>query len=108
MLTLKELNDLCVSAENLERKANDKDTRAKRIAGIRNGEFKLTRWLSDCASYNNESADLIRNVIDEHSADLLRLIEMRLAAEARELRVSAQIKREQLATIVAPEQKEAA
>jgi hypothetical protein len=101
ILTLKELKALESEASAMDYKAVRSRSMEQSLAAIRTGDKPLMvaykSWLPD------DVKSAIEGIINEHGADLLRIVEMRQAAFARQCKVAAAEKRAQLATVVAPE-----
>jgi hypothetical protein len=102
-LTLRDLEKIQSDIDGLERQARDTQNLEKGIAGIRTGEKPLMDWYRDSSPYRQTEKSAIDGVINEFGPDLMRIVEMRLAALAREKKVAVATKRAQLATIVAVE-----
>ena len=88
-MTLQELNNLNQTAELCERKAKHLEEVARSIANKRNESMPLIKYLRGPydAHVLDETRVYIANVADEFAAEIYRLTEMRLTAEARKLRV---------------------
>lgn len=99
-MTLEELNALSSQARAHDSSAMKAETLAATLAAIRNGEPPLMVRYKGLGHWQDDVRSAIEGVINEHGADLLRIVEMRLAAHARQEKTFAKAKREQLSTIV--------
>lgn len=103
-MTLEELNGLSSDARAHETKAMKAEALATSLAAIRNGEAPLMVRYKGLGGWQDDVRSAIEGVINEHGADLLRIVEMRLAAHARQEKTFARAKRDQLSTIVSVEE----
>ena len=97
-MTLEELNQLDSSAKELLRDAKWYENAAIQLAGLRNGETKLADEIAHNLQYwTNGSQKIARNelfaVLNSMAPDIIRIAELRLAAAARQAKVSASSKK---------------
>ena len=101
-MTLEELNNLNSEAEWLLRDARKQEQAGKLLGDIRTGEATFTNEIMDKLRYwssgSNELArDELFAVLNEMAPDILRIAELRLAAAARQAKVSASSKKAAIA-----------
>lgn len=104
MLTLGELNRLNSEASAADGKAARVALLQEQLRNIRVGDAPLMVAYKSMGHWQDEAKSLIEGVINEFGADLLRIVEMRQEAFARQCKTEAATKRAQLATMVAAEQ----
>lgn len=102
-LTLQQLQAIESEARTCDSKASAAKRLEECLARIRTSEQPLMVRYKGLGHYQDEIRSAIEGIINEHGADLLRIVEMRNAAFARDCRVRATQLRAQLATVVAPE-----
>ena len=103
-MTLHELNQIASEARSHDGKASKMETIRKRLSEIRNGEFPLMVAYKNLGHWQEEIRSPIEGIINEHGADLIRILELRLDASARQERVLAKQKREQLSAYISDEE----
>ena len=101
-MTLEELNQLDSRAEKLLRDAKWYENAAVMLADLRNGEAKLADEITGTLRYwTSGSQNIARNelfaVLNSMAPDIIRIAELRLAAAARQAKVSASSKKAAIA-----------
>ena len=95
-MNLQELNDLNSGANSHDGKAGRIENLANRLAELRKSDQPLMVAYKSMGNWDGEIRSVIEGIINEHGSDLLRIVEMRFAASARQERASAKMKREQI------------
>ena len=101
-MTLEELNKIDTAADWLIRDAKGYENAAAMLADLRNGEATLADEIMDTLRYwTNGSQKIARNelfaVLNSMAPDIIRIAELRLAAAARQAKVSASSKKAAIA-----------
>lgn len=104
-MTLQELNNLNQTADQCEIQAKRLEGIARSVANKRNESMPLIKYLRGPydAHVLDETRVYIANVADEFSAEIYRLTEMRLAAEARKFKVRAKTLRQMIDAAIVQE-----
>lgn len=103
-MKLEELNELKKEASACEDRARRANQMADDLASIRNGETPLMVAYKNMGAWNEDKKPLIEGVINEFGADILRVIEMRQEAYARQQRAMAKQKHAALAAVLGESQ----
>jgi len=98
-MNLDDLNRISVEEKDLLEKAKRLDNKAEYLAKKRNGMVTLSVFIKEMGnsySFENEINSEVKRVTDSISHDVFRAVEMKFAAEARELRIEAKLKNQQI------------
>ena len=106
-MSLEQLTKISVSASNHEKTSSRHEAAAKALADMRKGPRLLKSALIEVFDrwrYGSDEVarDALYFVINEMAADIYRIAEMRLAAEARFYKVSAAQKRAIITSSILP------
>lgn len=98
-MNLENLNQIANEENDLLQKARRLDKQAESLAQQRNGMITLSKFIEDIDDRYRFEAEInaeVKRVTDSMSHDVFRAVEMKFAAEARELRIKAKLKNQQL------------
>jgi len=98
-MNLDDLNRISVEEKDLLEKAKRLDNKAEYLAQKRKEMKTLSQFIgemSDRYSFEKEINNEVKKVSDSLSHDVFRAVEMKFAAEARELRIEAKLKNQQI------------
>ncbi|MBY0483464.1 hypothetical protein [Nitrosomonas sp.] len=98
-MKLENLNQIDKEEKDLLAKANRLDEQSKYLARQRNDMQVLSKFIKgmdDRYTFDAEINAEVRRVTDSISHDVFRAVEMKFAAEARELRIEAKLKNQQI------------
>ena len=99
VMNLGNLNQIANEEKDLLEKARRLDKQAERLAQQRNGMITLSKFIKDIDNRFSFEAEInaeVKRVTDSISHDVFRAVELKFAAEARELRIEAKLKNQQL------------
>jgi len=100
-MNLENLNQIANEERDLLKRAKILDEKSEHLAKQRNGMTTLSRFIREMradgwSSFDDEVNSEIKRVVDSISNDVFRAVEMKFAAEARELRIEAKLKNQQI------------
>lgn len=97
-MKLDELNDIARAEKKLIDRAEQLDRYSKDLAQKRNDMCTLSKFVSDVQyqEYNAELNKEVLRIINSMSHDVFRVAEIKFSAEARELRIEAKLRRQQI------------
>lgn len=89
-MTLDDLNKLSSDAYRLESEQALTDEAITQLSKCRNGDSSLTDIVARLSTFLcSRAKEALTQVINEQKTELIRLAELRLAAQARELKIKA-------------------
>ncbi len=99
-MNLKDLNDIEHEKQDMLNKAIRIDSQSEHLASLRNNMATLHSFINSFrvndSKYLQEIQQEVLSVINPMSHDVFRAVEMKFAAEARQLRIEAKLKNQQL------------
>lgn len=98
-MNLENLNRIAQEEKELLGKAKRLDDKANYLAKKRQAMTTLSEFIcgmNDRYSFENEINAEVKRVSDSLTHDIFRSVEMKFAAEARELRIEAKLKNQQI------------
>lgn len=98
-MNLENLNQIAKEEKDIIAKAKRLDNQADYLAQKRREMKTFSQFIiemSSSYSFENEINDEVKRVADSLTHDIFRSVEMKFAAEARELRIEAKLKNQQL------------
>ena len=99
-MNLNDLNEIEREKQDLLKKAKRFDDQSGHLANLRNGMTTLHSFINSIrgndGSYLQEIQKEVLSVVNSMSHDIFRAVEMKFAAEARQLRIEAKLKNQQL------------
>ena len=99
-MNFKDLNDIENEKQDFLNKAKRLDNKSEHLAMLRNNMVTLHSFINSFrandSNYLLEIQQEVLSVINPMSHDVFRAVEMKFAAEARQLRIEAKLKNQQL------------
>lgn len=99
-MNLKELNDLQNEGNELLEKAKRIECQAEHLANRRKSMTVLSKFIIEIkpndGQYLAEIQSEVLRIVDSMSHDVFRAVEMKFAADVRELRIEAKLKQQQI------------
>ena len=103
MMNLADLNKIANEEKELLEMASRFDRKAQILANNRNNMLTLSKFISQINPIRPDSSPLyqeinseVLRIADSMSHDVFRAVELKFAAEARELRIEAKLKNQQI------------